>query len=96
MECIELLRRLDDAPPPAELLTFDGRGYPTALQWLEAFKAWCDARRAWEQQHPGMMLQKTVLGACPWSDELFLGPVDPETHEAVYRPDGSVASIHRR
>ncbi len=70
------MRARRDAPgagavPPAELVTFDGRGFATAAEWDEAFDAFCDARDAWEAAHPGAVLPERVLGRHPIEVELF-------------------------
>jgi hypothetical protein len=64
-------RRPGGDVPPAELLTFYGRGYATAQEWERAFDAFHEARAAWLAMHGLTELEVagfgyTVVGDCPF------------------------------
>jgi hypothetical protein len=63
-------RRISDTERvPDELLVFDGREHTTAAEWEAAYGAWFDARRVWQENHPGQELTCTVLSDCPFDPD---------------------------
>lgn len=92
-------RRTDGTAPPADLLTFDGRGYQTPEEWEAAFGEFNAARDRWcgerGLQDSALPIPK-VVGECPWSDDWAIGPINSATHQALYRNDGSLQILRRR
>lgn len=92
-------RRRDDFTPPDSLLTFDGRDYQTPEEWEAAFGEFHGVRGEWcrERSLPDSALPiPKVIGECPWSDDWAIGPINSATHDAFYRPDGSLRGLRRR